>query len=191
MRGTVDDSRSGRHARLDQQVARHREEAEAASSVCDPGMRGRDHVAEAHRRDPPPAVPGRKETPVAEHVSGERVGDVVCGEREAVDSEQHLARPGIGGSVRVDEAVLVPVLLVHDEVETCRSCHIVTPAADGGFCADVEAVQMVRLGNVVIIGNVRVVSAYPPVSERLGGLATPAPWSQFPVDQVCWDAPED
>ena len=53
-------------------------------------MIGFDHVGPSHGGNPSPTVRGGEEVPVAQHVAGHRIGDVVGGEREPVDLEQDL-----------------------------------------------------------------------------------------------------
>ena len=71
--------------------------------TCDVRVRRFDHRAQPHRRYAAPVsrIVRREEAPVVEHVAGDGVGDVVGGEREALDCQ-------VGSAPRSDHDAFRP-----------------------------------------------------------------------------------
>ena len=78
------------------EMGRHRQVAVDALAFGQRGHGRPRHVRAAPDGNAPPAGLGREEVPVAHRVARDGVGDVVRGEREAVDPELDLARSELG-----------------------------------------------------------------------------------------------
>ena len=90
--------------------------AEYAGPLRHPIRLARGDVGEPPDGHVRPVPLCRKEVPVAHRIAHQRVGDVVRGEAEAVDAEQHLAVGEIG-RLGVFEAGLVEVVFADLEVD--------------------------------------------------------------------------
>jgi hypothetical protein len=100
----------------DDQMRGHRKIAEQPLTLGNAGMPRGDHVAKSPDRNDAEAVRRRKQVPVFQLIAEHRVGDVVGGEREAVDFHQQRAvRQGFG-QLRFDEAALREVVAGNDEL---------------------------------------------------------------------------
>ena len=115
------------------EMRRHREVAEDTLALGHAFVVGADHVAEAPYRDLAPARLGRKEVPVRHHVAGDGVRDVVRGERERRDLQQHFSVVqldfiGPGGA---HEFAMAQVSALHQEVDCRRFLHL--RCLDGPF----------------------------------------------------------
>ena len=110
---------------LDQQMRRHGEEAEEALALARFGVSRVQDLAESHHGDAAPALLGGKEAPVVQHVAGGRVADVVRGEGESIDAEEHLPLVELLGHRQCEGARLVPLAAVHLEYRAfARSGHL-------------------------------------------------------------------
>jgi hypothetical protein len=114
--GDVDEPACAEPPGRDEQMGRHREEAEDSESLADAiGAAGHDE-GEAPDRDPPPTRRGWEEGPVAKKPARGGVGDVVGGEAEALDPQQRLAGARRGQRA-LDQPGGVQVVLRDFEVE--------------------------------------------------------------------------
>ena len=73
---------------LDHQMRRHREIAEQAFAHGNTRMVGGGHLAKAPHRNVAEPLRRRKQLPVFQFIAEHRIGDVVGGEREAIDPDQ-------------------------------------------------------------------------------------------------------
>ena len=114
--GGIDEVGLARAVRADDQVRGRRQVAEYAGPLGHAvGLAG-GHVGEAPDRHPGPALLGREEVPVAHRLAHHRVGDVVGGQAEGIDAEEHLARLELGG-IGILEADLVQIVSLYLEVD--------------------------------------------------------------------------
>jgi len=105
-------------AGLDHQMRRHRKIAEQAFALGDARMARGDDVAESPHRDVAETFGRRKQLPVFQLVAEHRIGDIVGGEREAIDLDQQgVVRQLAGvGQFPLDESALLQIVACNGEI---------------------------------------------------------------------------
>ena len=97
MRGGVAQAALADVGGFDHQMRRHRKIAEQAFAFGDARMARGDHVAKSPHRNVAETFGRRKQLPVFQLVAEHGVGDVVGGEREAIDLDQQRVVGQCGG----------------------------------------------------------------------------------------------
>src|SRR5262249_27433283 len=103
---------------LEHEMGGHREVAVEPFAGPNPVVARTENVGEAPDGDPPPRLGRGKEAPVADHVPDRAVGDVVRGEREAVDTREKPSRVPLGlvGELTREDRRAAEVAAIDDEV---------------------------------------------------------------------------
>ena len=102
----------------DDQMRGHRKIAEQPLTLGNAGMPRGDHIAESPDRNDAEAVGRRKQLPVFQLVAEHGIGDVVGGERKAIDPDQQRAVGQLGriGQPRLDQLALLQIVACDDEI---------------------------------------------------------------------------